>query len=164
MKTSDSISIQFKYRTVILLEPTRLTAHIEASVKSSVSSSVPMKQRNASSGVQTIVLRSARAARFYRHRQLSAAEARTGPLCRRNNAAILYQRSCAVMIEGGDAEGPHRYRLEQGIDKWRDRCALGQEDQPAKQCHYNDDGQQPEFLADTHKTPKLHHKVHTAPL
>src|SRR5258708_30154930 len=51
-------------------------------------------------------------------------------------------------------------RLEQRIDERRDHGALGENHEAAKHHHHDQDRQQPEFLPDAHKPPKLGNKIH----
>src|SRR5882724_6194214 len=51
-------------------------------------------------------------------------------------------------------------RLEQCVDERRDRGALGEHHETAKHDHHDQYWQQPEFLPDAHKPPKLSNEIH----
>src|SRR5713226_9152909 len=51
-------------------------------------------------------------------------------------------------------------RLEKRVDERRDRGAFGEHHESAKHHHHDQYRQQPEFLPDTHKPPKLSHEIH----
>src|SRR5437773_222447 len=51
--------------------------------------------------------------------------------------------------------GRARSRSEHRVDEWGDGRALRQDEQAPENRHDNEDGQQPVFLTDSQKTPKL---------
>src|SRR5262249_26089721 len=76
-----------------------------------------------------------------------------------NDAAILDQRGCTIMVKGGDNENAHLSPLKNRVDE---RCygrAFGQNDQSAKEGHDDEHGQQPKLLPHTEKRPKLTQKA-----
>lgn len=80
-------------------------------------------------------------------------------LRRRHDAIVLDQRRRAVVIEGRDAENPHR-RLEYRVNKGRDGRIGRQHHKTNERDHHQHNRQEPKFLSDEHEAPEFGKKAH----